>query len=332
LDWLVAAVDTADRTLAVARLERLTVVEPCDVPGELHRPVYARGWLDRERHKLYAALQSALDHGWHSHAWRLAPGLHSAYRLAGDWHRWAPAYLAAIDAARAAGADYAVGPLRVGLATAYAGAGELDRAEHQLVGALATAREFKNRRCELAALCYLARLAVARHRLEAAWTWLRAAEALAAGSSLDSGDRTEDRAAVADQETRALLLLTRGELNRCRRGYDLADDDLDQALAAAMSLGDGHACAVILCAQSQLRLDRGDPGGAATGARLAAAIAAAGRDASADPIIRRQLRRCQSSARSGSPQLGCAASSEPELVALGAHTSAIPHDNLTRAW
>jgi DNA-binding SARP family transcriptional activator len=282
LDWFIAAADTADRTLSVARLERLTVADPqLAPPPELYRPADARLWFDREHDNLLAALRSALDTGWASHAWRLAHGLYSMFRLHGEGAPWLSAYEAAVDAAVAAHADAAIGPLRVGLAVAYAHTGSLDQATGELLLALSAARLQGNRRCQLAAICHLGRLAVADGRLDEAERHLREAERLA------------DAEPTAGPESRLWLVRLRGELNLERGRYDRAVDDLEQALAMSLALGDGHTTIMVLCALSQARLGRGDRSGGAAFARQAIVVASTCRDLPAEQASRRQLDRCR---------------------------------------
>ena len=281
LEFLVAAVDTADRVLSVARLERLDVADPRAVPpADLHRPADARRWLDREHATLHAALSATLDRGWDSHAWRLAHGMYSMFRLRGEWEPWQSTYDAAIAAAAGSGAEDAVAPLRVGLAAAHTFGGSLDEAARQLSLALPASRLHGNRRCQVAALGGLAGLALGAGRLDEAERYLRRAEALAG----------EDLALAV--EASGWLLRLRGELHLERGDHDRAVSDLEQALAGAVAFGDRNGTAMAQCGLSKARLSLGDSAGGAAFARQAVAVASACRDLPAEQAGRSQLHRC----------------------------------------
>src|SRR5262249_11865358 len=163
---------------------------------------------------LLAALSSAVRTGWAGQAWRLAHGLYSMFRLRGEWEVWLSTYETALEAAVAARADAAVGPLRGGLALAYANAGALYRATGRLAPALSAARLHGNRRCQVAAACYLGRLALVDGRLDEADRHLREAERLADAEPVGA-------------ESRLWLLRLRGELNLERGRQDQATGELE---------------------------------------------------------------------------------------------------------
>jgi hypothetical protein len=280
LDWYVAAADAADRTLSVTRLERLPVADPhLRAPAELHHPVAARTWLDQESHRLAAALRQALDRRWTAQAWKLAHAMFSAFRLRGEWSPWRSAYEEVLAAAAQYG-DGVVAPLRIGLAAAYAGSGAGDAARAQLSLARTAARRDGDTRCHLAAEFHLARRALADGD---------PAEALDRLSEADSLMETVEPD-LAAQLWRSGL---RGELYGIQGRYDEAAEALEEALATAVTVADRHAGAVMLCAQSRLRLRRGDRVGAMASARQAVAVAVLSRDLPAEQKGRRQLEKCR---------------------------------------
>jgi DNA-binding SARP family transcriptional activator len=281
LEFLVAAVNSADCALSVGRLERLDVADPRAVPpAELHRPAGARRWLDRQHGTLQAALSAALERGWDSQAWRLAHGMYSLFRLRGDWAAWRATYDAAIAAATGGGADDAVAPLRVGLGAAFSFGGAPEEAARQLSLALPASRLHGNGRCQVAALIGLAGLALDAGRLDEAEGLLDQAEGLA--------DEDLGLAVVAS----VWVLRLSGELHLERGDHDRAVGELEQALARAVALGDGNGIALAQCGLSRARLSRGDGAGGAAFARQAVAVASACRDLPAEQAARHQLQLC----------------------------------------
>jgi hypothetical protein len=279
LDWYVAATDAADRTLSVVRLERLSVADPhLRAPAELHQPVTARSWLDQEAPRLAAGLRQALDRRWTAQAWKLAHAMFSAFRLRGEWSPWRSAYEEVLEAAAQYG-DGVVAPLRVGLAAAYAGCGAGEQARAQLLLARAAARRDGDHRCHLAAVCNLAKRSLAAGQTDAAEDWLSEADGLLATVEPD----------LAANLWRSGL---RGEVHLMRGRYDEAAEALDDALATAVAVADRHAGALMLCAQSRLRLRRGDRSAAAASARQAIAVAVLSRDLPVEQKGRQQLERC----------------------------------------
>jgi hypothetical protein len=280
LDWYVAAADAADRTLAVSRLERLPVADPhLRAPTELHQPVAARTWIDREAPRLATALRQALDRRWTAQAWKLAHAMFSAFRLRGEWSPWRSAYEEVVEVAAQYG-DGVVGPLRVGLATAYAGSGAGELARAQLTLAREAARRDGDHRLHLAATCHLARRSLVDGQPAQAREWLSEADSLLETVEPD----------LASSLWRSALY---GELHMIQGRYDEASEALDDALATAVAVADRHAGALMLCAQSRLRLRRGDRTGAAGWARQAVAVAVLSRDVPVEQKGRRQLDRCR---------------------------------------
>lgn len=247
-------------------------------------PAGAVSWLDAERTHLMAALRTAARSGWDHTAWQLADAMWPLFLRLRPYEMWLEAHEIGLAAARRTGSRPAISRMLTSGGAGLRNAGRHDEAVDWFGQALEGARQDGDRKAEAQALHGIGQSHRLAGRLSpAALHFRRALElreaigyrrgaaltriclgdvALAEGRPADALPYlTRARADLLDvpdpyDAARALAFLGRSQLRQDGTGYDIAREQLRQALGEFEETGSVHWQAKVLemlgeCAQEQ---------------------------------------------------------------------------------
>ncbi len=245
--YLHAAAAAMDTLAPAERYRRPHIPVPATPVPPLGEPAAARKWLDAERENLAAAAGYMTDHGWPSHATRLATILYRYYLvIAVNYSDALVVYTHALRAARQSGDRAAQADALMNRSTIDDRQGRHQQAASQLRQALAIYRELGDRHGQARALGNLGICLWGQARYQSSADHIQQALALARE--------------LGDQVSQAIQLGNLG-LVLCRQGhYEQAADYHRQSLASWREIahGPGEARALdglgrVLSAQGRCR-------------------------------------------------------------------------------
>jgi DNA-binding SARP family transcriptional activator len=137
-------------------------------PGERPGLRQAMTWFTAEHRTLFAAMMTAVENGFDSHAWQLAWTPSDFYERRGYWQEWVAAQKLAVAAAMRLGDIPAQACTRRVLGRALTEAGAYDQARRQLRSSRALYRQLRDRGGEASTLTALSRLYECQRRYDLA--------------------------------------------------------------------------------------------------------------------------------------------------------------------
>lgn len=141
LDFYLYSTDAAEERLRPGRLDRAAPAAPGTPMRAFEDRAEALAWLDAEHTNLVPVVRTAVEHGFHRHAWQIARYLWGFFETRRHRTDWIAAYEAALPSARATGDRLAEARILVGLGAAKHDLRRYDEASDHYRDALALMRE-----------------------------------------------------------------------------------------------------------------------------------------------------------------------------------------------
>ncbi|MEU2826764.1 tetratricopeptide repeat protein [Streptomyces bacillaris] len=218
-DWYLHTTTAGARTLAPFRR---SILELPDADQEISPLRFedeqaALQWFDSEAAHFVRVIRLAMDHGFHTTAWKLAVSLYDYFcLLRKPGSIWLAITAVALEAARTTGDRFAEGWLETFTAEGYRWQRQYERSQHHFERSLTLRRQIEDLHGQAWTLVGMSFLAVDRERWDQAYAY--AQEAMPLFDGLD------------DHDGSASVLLTLADCHRGRLQYDQALRTLDRAM------------------------------------------------------------------------------------------------------